>query len=285
MKRRYAAVAWALGASLAWLSGPAPAQQPIPAAAPTAAQIVEKNASARGGTDAWRRIETMAWTGHVESTNARGHKVSFLLEQQRPHSTRFEILTEGQKSIRVYDGSGGWRMRATPGGPPELKPYTDEEMKYVRGAPLIEGPLMDSAVKGGRFTLLGVDTVGDRQAYVLDIKVPSGGMQRVWVDSETFYELRHDREYRNSAGQPAVASVFFRDYRAFEGLMLPVVIETGVVDGQAAHQLVIERVALNPALDKEIFTRPKSVVGRYRGGAVVDARVGAAVSAAPSVQR
>jgi hypothetical protein len=38
-------------------------------------------------------------------------------------------------------------------------------------------------------------------------------------------------------------------------------------------------------LDKEIFTKPQSVMGRHRGGAVVDARAGGAVSAAPSVQR
>jgi len=33
-----------------------------PAPGLTAAQIVEKNAAARGGLEAWRKIQTMSWT-------------------------------------------------------------------------------------------------------------------------------------------------------------------------------------------------------------------------------
>ena len=36
----------------------------------TASQIVEKNVAARGGLDAWRKIQTMVWVGHIESAHA-----------------------------------------------------------------------------------------------------------------------------------------------------------------------------------------------------------------------
>src|ERR1700730_13192786 len=43
----------------------------------TAAQIIEKNAAARGGVDAWSKIQTMAWAGHVESPEIPGRNMPF----------------------------------------------------------------------------------------------------------------------------------------------------------------------------------------------------------------
>ena len=36
----------------------------------TAGQIVEKNMAARGGAEAWHKVETMVWVGHIEGANA-----------------------------------------------------------------------------------------------------------------------------------------------------------------------------------------------------------------------
>jgi outer membrane lipoprotein-sorting protein len=238
----------------------------------SSAEIVARNAAARGGTEAWRKIETMAWTGHVESANARGHNLPFLLQQERPNKARFEIVAEGQKSVRAYDGSSGWKLRTASGERPEFQPYTAEELKFARDTQVIDGPLMDYATKGGLITVLGVDVVAGRKAYVLDVKLPVGGLRRVWVDAETFLELRHDREFRNASGQPAVASIFYGDYRPFEGLLLPVTIETSGMDGRPANKVVIERVALNPPLEASVFTQPPGPAARRPGAVVVDTR-------------
>jgi outer membrane lipoprotein-sorting protein len=244
-----------------------------PGAAPnlTAAQIVEKNASARGGADTWRKIQTMAWTGHVESANAPGRNLPFLLEQKRPSSTRFEIAAEGQKAIRIYDGANGWKLRPGSSGIPDLQPYTADELRFARDAQVIDGPLMDDAAKGGAITLGGVDEVEGRKAYTLNVKLPSGASHRVWVDAETFLEVRFDRNLRNPVGQPAVASVFYRNYRAIEGLQMPMTIETGSAMGKAKDKLVIERIALNPELNDRMFAKPNAPFHR-RNGVAVDTR-------------
>jgi hypothetical protein len=249
----------------------APAQQPSDVPELTAAQVVEKNAAARGGVEAWRKIETMAWTGHTESSASPGRKLPFLLEQRRPSNVRFELIAEGQKSVRFYDGTNGWKLRAASNGKPELRPYSADELRYARGAQVIDGPLMDYTAKGGVIALIGIDAVEGRKAYLLDVKLPSGGLHRVWVDAETFLEVRHDREYRNAAGQPAIASVFYRDYRPFEGLQIPVTIETGGMAGRPSNKLMIDRVALNPPLEDRMFARPSTPVSRHRG-AIVDTR-------------
>jgi len=263
--RRFAA--WTLAASAA---AAAFAAEPATAQTLTAAQVVERNAAARGGLEAWRKIDTMAWTGRVEGAK-RGGRMPFVLEQKRPDRTRFEITVGGQKAVRVFDGTDGWKMRASATGRPDVQPYTADELKFARGSPVIEGPLMDHAARAATIALAGVQEVEGRKAYALDLRLASGSSYRVWIDAETFLELRYDHEFVNAQGRPAVTSVYFADYRAVEGLQMPFTIETGTPDGKTRDKLVIERVALNPRLDDGTFAKPGSASVRRRG-VTVDTR-------------
>jgi hypothetical protein len=162
-------------------------------------------------------------------------------------------------------------MRAGAGGMPEVTPYSSDELSFARGAQVIEGPLMDYSAKGASLSVSGIDVVDGRRAYVLDAKVPSGGRHRVWIDAESFLDLRHDREFNDAAGHIAIATVRYREYRSFEGLQLPVTIETGGGPGQPVNRLVIERVALNPAIKDSVFDPPELVPVR-RNRVIVDTR-------------
>jgi hypothetical protein len=251
----------------------------------TMSEIVARNEAARGGAAAWRRIETMAWTGHAENSNVPGRKVPFMLEQKRPGKVRFEVLEpSGTKAIRAYDGAAGWKMRAGAGGIPVVTPYSSDEVSFARDAQVIEGPLMDYVAKGALLRVSGMDTLEGRRAYVLDARLPSGGLDRVWIDAESFLDLRHDREFNDASGRIAVATVRYRDYRDFEGVQLPVTIETGGGPGQPVNRLVIERVALNPPVLDSAFVPPELTPAR-RHRIVVDTRSAAMPDRAASVPR
>jgi outer membrane lipoprotein-sorting protein len=248
----------------------------------TAGQIVAKNAAARGGVEAWRRIQTMAWIGHVESEDQSARRIPFNLEQQRPNRTRFEIVGVNQRSVRVYDGKAGWNMRPGEAGIPEVQPYTAEELNFARDAEAIDGPLMDGAARGGKISLLGAADLDGRKNYVLKVTLPTGATRRVWVDAETFLESRYERDFQTAAGQPATAAVRYRDYRPFEGLQLPVTIETSGMPGKPVNRLVIEKIALNPPLDERMFTRPDVPMPRHHG-VLVDTRDAASAPATGAV--
>lgn len=222
----------------------------------SAAQIVEKNVAARGGADAWRKIQTMAWIGHVESANAAVPTLPFVLEMKRPNKTRFEISALGQVAVRVYDGTNGWKLRPTRNGKPDLQPYTPDEQKFSREEQVIDGPLIDAQAKGIAIGLDGMDEIEGRKAYRLSVRLPSGASHHVWVDAETFLDIKYDRETRGAIGQPATISVFYRNYRSVEGLQIPTVIETGLGTAQASNKLVIEKIALNPPLEDRRFAKP-----------------------------
>jgi len=247
----------ALALLAACLALPALAGAPESPPALSAAQIVEKNVAARGGLDAWRKINTMAWAGHIESGNVPGAALPFVLEMKRPDKTRFEIHVQNQRSVRMYDGTHGWKLRPARDGQPDLQPYTSEELKFAHDAEGIDGPLMDSQAKGVSVALEGVEEVGGNKAYRLAVKLPSGASRHVWIDAQSFLEVQSDREAHNAVGMSGTVTVHYRDYRTIDGVQIPFMIESGGSASQATDKMVIDRIALNPPLEDWMFARPE----------------------------
>src|SRR2546426_2241816 len=170
-----------------------------PGAKLSAADIVAKNVASRGGLEAWRKVRTMVWIGHIESAHTPVPRMQFELEQKRPNKTRLQINALGEKSARVFDGVHGWKLRPTRARP-EAQPYTPQELKFAQAGHGIDGPLIDYAAKGNSVTLESVDEIGERKAYHLNVRLAKGGNEDVWVDTKTYLDIRDDRMFDAPAG-------------------------------------------------------------------------------------
>jgi hypothetical protein len=227
----------------------------MPGQSPSADEIVARNVAARGGLDAWRKVQTMVWMGHVESARAPAPSMPFALEQKRPNKTRLQIDAVGQRAVRVFDGARGWKV--LPGqGQPSVQPYTAPELKSAQAGHGIDGPLLDHAAKGNAVTLESLDELGGRRAYHLKVSLAKGGDEDVWVDTETWLEVRYDRMAEASSGGLRRVSVTYADYRDVDGLKLPFLIETGGGSGATPDRMRIDRVVLNAPLDDATFGNP-----------------------------
>jgi hypothetical protein len=246
----------------------AAAETPSHAAKLSAEQIIAKNAAARGGLDAWRKVQTMIWVGHIESAHAPQGSMLFELQQQRPNKTRLEITAHGQKTVRVFDGSQGWKLRtAQSGAPPTAQPYTTEELRFARGGQGVDGPLIDAAARGNLVTLGGLDEIDGRKAWRLDVRLPGGERDQLWIDAKTFLDIRCDRvtDGPGPAGLPRhIVSLIYRDYRSFDGLRIPSIIESAAGAGGPPDRMVIERVLVNTPLDQRAFVMPSAPHPRFR---------------------
>lgn len=227
-----------------------------PASELTAQQIIEKNVTARGGLEAWRKIQSMIWVGHMERPGAPMSSMPFVLQQKRPDKTRFEITGVGQRSVRIFDGTHGWKVRPGSDGSPDVEPYTPQEIRFARGEPVIDGPLIDYEAKGTTVSLQGVEEVDGRKAYRLSLKLASGERHEVWIDAQTFLDIKSIRTSYSSAGVPATVSITYGGYKDIGGLQIPSVLEISAASGKVPDKMVIERIALNPALDDRVFGRP-----------------------------
>jgi outer membrane lipoprotein-sorting protein len=221
----------------------------------SAQQIVAKNVAARGGLEAWRKVQTMIWMGHIESAHAVVPSMLFMLSQQRPNKMRFEINAMGEKTLRVFDGTQGWKLRPAHGRP-DVQPYTTDEVRFAQSGPGLDGPLIDYAEKGSSVSVIGIDNIEKHDAYHLIVRTAASDSQHVWVDAKTFLETRYDRPAAGPAGASRTVSVMYRDYKTTDGLTIPSTIETGVGPGAPPDRMVIERVILNPPLNEQTFRVP-----------------------------
>jgi hypothetical protein len=228
---------------------------PVPAAL-TAEQIVAKNEAARGGVEAWRKIQTMVWSGRMESTNAPERVMAFVLDQARPNKTRFDLTALSQHSVRVFDGANGWRSRPQPDGRIDVQPFTPLELKYAREVQTIDGPLIDYRAKGNEVALQGDDLVEGRKAYRLTVRLASGEHEVIWIDAQTFLDVRLDRMSFSSAGIPGMVSIVYRNVQTVDGVKIPMVMEMGAGSGKVPDRMLIEKVLVNPALDARTFKKP-----------------------------
>jgi outer membrane lipoprotein-sorting protein len=256
-----------------WISlVPCLAQAAEPASLPplSATQVVEKNAVARGGLAAWRAVQTMIWKGKMgagattyvtespkralETKTRPEVQLPFTMQFKRPLKTRLELEFDGQTAVQVYDGQKGWKYRPYLGRK-NWDPYSADELKKAAAETSIDGFLIDSAAKGTRVESDGVDNVEGRAAYKLKVTLKGGQARRVWVDGQSFFEIKVEGEPRRLDGKPHRVEVYLRDYKRENGLMIPHVIETAVQGVDAKEKITTDSVTINPKLDDSRFTK------------------------------
>lgn len=257
------------------------ADAPATPAKLSAAQIVDRNVSARGGLQAWRAVQTLSMTGKMEAGGndratlpvpvpgntrrasrqemphqrlAKQAQLPFVMELKRPRKMRLEIKFAGQTAIQVYDGSNGWKLRPFLNRH-QVEPFTDEELKVASMQADLDGPLVDYASKGTKVELEGVEKVEGHDTYKLKLTLKSGQLQHVWVDAQTFLEAKIEGTPRRLDGRYHPVSIYFRDYRQVDRLMVPYVLETAVDGVNQTEKIEIESVAANPKVDDSRFAK------------------------------
>jgi len=257
----------------------------------TAAQVVEKNVAARGGLQAWRAVHTMTWSGKLDagtgdsaarsrryvqnqgrmSPTAMDHgkmgpevaekdkqvQLPFTYEMKRPRKSRMEIEFAGKTAVQVYDGSNGWKVRPYLNRN-DVEPFTAEETKSESGKADLDGYLIDYAAKGSKVDLDGMEKVEGHDAYKLKVTTKSGQVQYVWVDAQSFLDVKVSGTPRRMDGKMHNVSIYQRDFRSVQGVMVPYVLETSVDGYRESHKTVIETVAVNPKLEDSLFTKPQA---------------------------
>jgi len=221
----------------------------------SAAEIVAKNVSARGGQAAWSAVQTMSMAGKMEAGTKSNVQLPFSLELKRGRKSRLEIQFAGQTAVQVYDGANGWKVRPFLNRR-EVEPYTAEEAKQAAAQSDLDGLLIDYAAKGSKVELEGQDKVEDRDAYKLKLTLKDGQVRHVWVDTQTFLETKVEGSPHRLDGKYHPVSIYFRGYKPVQGLTLPFVIETAVDGVVQTEKILIEKVSVNPKLDDSRFVKP-----------------------------
>lgn len=262
------------------------------ASALTAEQVAERNVHARGGLAAWQGIQSMTLTGHLDAgreridggrigllahpharaemkallrktamkpeEDSRGKVIQlpFRMDLQRPGKSRVEVQFKGDTAVQVFDGNNGWKLRPFIGRR-EVEKYTPDESRQAAQQQDLDGPLIGYAGKGTRLALNGMEKVDGRNTYKLQLTLKNGEVRHLWVDAQTFLDVRYEGPPRLYDGKPRAVLTYFRDYKPVNGVVMPYLLESEL-DGVAnTERIVIDKIALNPAFAESRFSRPE----------------------------
>jgi outer membrane lipoprotein-sorting protein len=257
-----------------------------PQAKLSATEIADRNIAARGGQQNWRAVETLVMSGKMEAggnnrptiaTPARRNshltlpprpeeqvKLPFVMQLKRPRKERIELTFKGQTAVQIFDGTNGWKYRPFLNRK-DAEPYTPEEMKAAAMQSDLDGPLVDYAAKGTRIELAGIEKVEDRDAYKLKLTLKGGEVTHVWIDVQTFLEVKVQGTPKRLDGRYRPVEVYYRDFRSVGALKIPYLLETRVLDavpvpgsksaGAVTEKILLEKVEVNPKLNDSLFTK------------------------------
>ena len=276
-----------LSLAVCWATG---ADTPKPGAKLSAAEIVDRNVAARGGLSTWQTVQAITWKGKMDAgagdsvarsqQYARGKmaptsrtvpsegpnagkadadkqvQLPFTLEKKRPRKERWELEFAGKTAVQVYDGSNGWKVRPFLNRN-DVEPYTAEEIKSAAAETDLDGLLINYKAKGSKVELEGTDKVEGRDAYKLKVTTSSGDVRRVWVDAQSFLDVKMEGTPHRMDGKYRNVNIYLRDYRTVQGITLPYLIETEVEGYKPTHKMIIESVVVNPKLDDSLFAKPQ----------------------------
>jgi hypothetical protein len=103
-----------------------------------------------------------------------------------------------------------------------------------------------------------MEPVEGRNAYKLKLTLKNGDVQHIWIDAQSFLDVKVEGSPRRMDGRMHSVWVYQRDFRSVQGLMIPFVLETAVDGYHGTHKVLIEKVTVNAKLDDASFSKPRA---------------------------
>ncbi len=200
----------------------------------TAEKVIEKYLEAVGGRKALTKMKDITVS---MTTSIQGMTLSFKNYRKAPNRMMVEISAGGMvMSKQVFDGTKGYVN--SPMGNEEL---SGEMLDALRNEAIFN-PELDYAGNGFKLQLVGIEDIGGKEAYKVEIIPSSGDKSTSYFDVNTGLKVRE---------MTSEGSTDFSDYREVKGVKLPFQMDAEM-QGQAL-QLKVETVEINKKLKDTLF--------------------------------
>lgn len=216
-------------------------------ATPTVDQVLAHYVQAIGGRQAWEKLHSRTSLGTIEipAMNLSG---TVMIHEKAPNKVLLVVILAGQPFRQGYDGTVGWSDDPQDG----LKEKSGAQlMETARDADFYRPLHMEKTYT--KLAVTGKDTVGDREAWVVEAGLPEGGSDKLYFDRETGLIVRALSQQHTDQGVSAVAEDF-KDYREVDGIKLP--FEVLQVNGDSTLTIKLGEVHHNVELEDSEFSKP-----------------------------
>ena len=182
---------------------------------PTAEQILDRYVAAEGGGATLKKLlsRTMTGTLTVPSMQLSG---TVEIHEKAPNRTLGTITINGASYRQGFDGNAGWTDDPANG----LRDQTGDELAEARRESDFYHALELHKLYS-KFTLVGKEKVGERDAYVIEAALPEGGPpEKLYFDVQNGLVLR-DSSQRHGPDGVSEFQQDYEDYREVDGVKLP----------------------------------------------------------------
>ena len=222
----------------------------------SAEQILSNYIKAVGGQGAGAEFKTIVYTGIVERSQGRTNAV-----WQQILPTAQEVTIKGADKFLVkvttpqgivmqgIDGAVGW-VRDNNGS----RQLAAAELEQVKQTAALYHPIK-VAEQPAQMTVLGVEKLGDRDAYVVAVTTGPQMTRRYFFDAQTGLLLRRITTTSTMLA-PLPEQVDYEDYRDVGGVKLPFTIRTSGLAAFTTRTRRFADIKLNVVIDDSVFKMP-----------------------------
>ena len=207
----------------------------------TAGKIIENYINAIGGKENLMKVKDR--TTEMEGA-VQGIKVTMVIYQKAPDKMMQEVSAGAMKQDIYYDGKTGQIQMS--GKSMEVKGNELEKLKYESTLDL----LLHLKSFGIKLALEDVEKVNGKDAYKVDMILPSGTKWIQYYDPQTWLKVKESKSITVPQGT-YTQDTFFDDYREVDGVKYPFSLKQTL--GPQHLDFVVTSIKINSGLKNNLF--------------------------------
>ena len=212
--------------------------------------VINKYIAARGGIDKLNSINSISSEG---TTIMKGRIVPVKITKVQGKLFRADIGFAENSGFTIITQNKGWNYDPFSSYAPEE--ILKEKLQMFKNELDIFGPLVNYYSKGYKAKLLGKDILYDRECYKIQLNSAQGKESFHFVDCKTNLLLQSRQKIEIGGkiyGNSPETITSFRNYKNYDGVLFPQIIETEGVEGKA-DSIIFYDIKINIPVDKTLY--------------------------------
>jgi outer membrane lipoprotein-sorting protein len=213
--------------------------------AQTADEIINKHLDAIGGKEAWKKVNSIIFTGSIM---VQGMEISVVATFVHQKGTRQDISMGGMSGYSILTPTEGWSFMPF-GGQQKPEALTPDQVKNGQDQLDIQGELIDYKAKGHVAEYLGKEDVEGTECFKVKLTLKSGVIKTLFFDPSTYYQIREVQK-TTSDGKEVESTVNYSNFQKLpEGIVVPMSI------GTPGGDVTFKKIEVNTKIDDSIFKK------------------------------